>query len=159
MKTYDKAIVKEHEGLELTAYPDPASPKAVAKRKGLPHEGLSGAPWTIGYGHTGADVYEGLTITLAQAETLLERDLRTSEGYVNSLVKVGLTQNQFDALVSFVYNVGGGAFKDSTLLRLLNAGDYTGAADQLLRWNKAQGKVMAGLIKRRQKERELFLRG
>lgn len=141
MRTVNKTIVKESEGLELRAYLCPA--------------GI----WTIGWGHTGTDVYKGLVITLAEAEDLLERDLRTSEGYVNSLVKVKLTQNQFDALVSFVYNVGGGAFKDSTLLRLLNAGDYKGAADQLLRWDKAKGKVLAGLTKRRQKERELFLRG
>jgi len=141
MRTVNKTIVKESEGLELRAYLCPA--------------GI----WTIGWGHTGTDVYKGLVITLAEAEDLLERDLRTSEGYVNSLVKVKLTQNQFDALVSFIYNVGGGAFKGSTLLRLLNAGDYKGAADQLLRWDKAKGKVLAGLTKRRQKERELFLRG
>ena len=115
--------------------------------------------WTIGYGHTGADVREGLTIPLSEAERLLTRDLRTSEWHVNRLVQVKLTQNQFDALVSFVYNVGGDAFAKSTMLRLLNAGDYVGAANQFQRWNKDNGKVVDGLTNRRRKEYELFLRG
>lgn len=162
MKTVNKDIIKESEGLELVAYPDPASPLAIGKRKGLDLiklSSLNGDPWTVGYGHTGPEVKEGYTITKGEAEVLLERDLRASEGFVNSLVKVRLEQNQFDALVSFVYNVGGGAFRDSTLLRLLNAGDFKGAADQFLRWDKAQGKVLSGLTRRRKKERELFLGG
>lgn len=141
MITQNKQAIKTAEGLRLTAYLD------------------TGGVWTIGYGHTGADVREGLTIPLSEAERLLTRDLRVAENYVNGLVKVKLTQNQFDALVSFVYNVGGDAFKESTMLRLLNAGDYEGAANQFPRWNKDNGKVVNGLINRRREERELFLRG
>jgi lysozyme len=140
MITQNKQAIKTAEGLRLTAYKD------------------GGGVWTIGYGHTGADVREGLTIPLSEAERLLTRDLRVAEGHVNEAVKVKLTQNQFDALVSFVYNVGGGAFRSSTLLKLLNAGDYEGAANQLPRWNKDNGKVVNGLTNRRHEERELFLR-
>ena len=140
MITQNKQAIKTAEGLRLTAYKD------------------GGGVWTIGYGHTGSDVREGLTIPLSEAERLLTRDLRVAEGHVNDAVKVKLTQNQFDALVSFVYNVGGGAFRASTLLKLLNAGDYEGAANQLPRWNKDNGKVVDGLTDRRHEERELFLR-
>jgi lysozyme len=139
MITKDKSIIKGHEGLELVAYKD------------------GGGVWTIGYGHTGAEVKVGMLITLAQAEELLTRDLRSSEGHINTSVTVPLTQNQFDALVSFVFNVGGGAFESSTLLKLLNAGNYAGAADQLLRWNKDEGKIVQGLSNRREAERKLFL--
>lgn len=141
MQTQNKQTIKDHEGLRLTAYQD------------------GGGVWTIGYGHTGSDVREGLTIPLSEAERLLTRDLRTAEWHVTRLVQVKLTQNQFDALVSFVYNIGGGAFETSTMLRLLNAGEYEGAANQFLRWNKDNGKVVDGLTNRRRKERELFLRG
>lgn len=141
MQTVNKQTIKDHEGLRLTAYKD------------------GGGVWTIGYGHTGADVREGLTVPLSEAERLLTRDLKTAEGHVNGAVQVKLTQNQFDALVSFVYNVGGEAFRTSTMLRLLNAGDYVGAANQFPRWNKDNGKVVQGLINRRAKERDLFLRG
>jgi lysozyme len=141
MITQNKQTIKDHEGLRLTAYKD------------------GGGVWTIGYGHTGADVREGLTIPLSEAERLLTRDLKTAEGHVNGAVQVKLTQNQFDAIVSFVYNVGGEAFRTSTMLRLLNAGDYVGAANQFPRWNKDNGKVVQGLINRRAKERDLFLRG
>lgn len=140
MITQNKQAIKTAEGLRLTAYLD------------------GGGVWTIGYGHTGADVRGGLTIPLSEAERLLTRDLRVAEGHVNDAVKVKLTQNQFDALVSFVYNVGGGAFRSSTLLKLLNAGDYEGAASQLPRWNKDNGKVVNGLTNRRHEERDLFLR-
>lgn len=141
MQTMNKQVIKDHEGLRLTAYKD------------------GGGVWTIGYGHTGSDVREGLTIPLSEAERLLTRDLRTAEWHVTRLVQVKLTQNQFDALVSFVYNVGGDAFEKSTMLRLLNAGEYEGSANQFLRWNKDNGKVVDGLTNRRRKERELFLKG
>lgn len=141
MKTVNKDIIKESEGLELRAYKCPAD------------------VWTVGWGHTGPDVYEGLVVTLGEAEVLLERDLRASESAINYSVKVMLNQNQFDALVSLVFNIGAGAFKSSTLLKLLNAGDFKGAADQFLRWNKSKGKVLGGLVTRRKKERELFLGG
>jgi lysozyme len=141
MITQNKQAIKTAEGLRLTAYKD------------------GGGVWTIGYGHTGADVREGLTIPLSEAERLLTRDLRVAENHVNGAVQVKLTQNQFDALVSFVYNVGGDAFRKSTLLKKLNAGDYLGAADQFPRWNKDNGKVVDGLTNRRREERALFLRG
>ncbi|MNL10554.1 Lysozyme RrrD [compost metagenome] len=141
MITQNKQAIKTAEGLRLTAYKD------------------GGGVWTIGYGHTGADVREGLTIPLSEAERLLTRDLRVAENHVNGAVKVKLTQNQFDALVSFVYNVGGEAFRSSTMLKKLNTGDYLGAADQFPRWNKDNGKVVDGLTNRRREERELFLRG
>lgn len=136
-------LIKDFEGLRLTAYPDP---------------GTGGDPWTVGYGHTGPGVHPGMTITEAQAEEYLLQDLRTAQDAINRLVLVPLSPAQKDALTSFVFNIGGGkAFANSTLLRKLNARDYKGAADQLLRWDKAGGKVLAGLSRRRRAERELFL--
>jgi lysozyme len=112
--------------------------------------------WTIGVGHTAAaglpHPVAGMVITPAQILQILAQDLTPVENEVNSLVKVPLTQNQFDALVSFVFNVGGGAFSGSTLLRKLNAKDYKGAADQFLVWIK-----QPELLGRRQKERAQFL--
>jgi lysozyme len=130
------------EGCSLHAYPDPAT---------------GGAPWTIGYGHTGPDVKPGMTITQAQADSLLNTDLARAGLVVNSLAHVYLTQNQFDSLSDFVFNVGTTNFRNSTLLRLLNSGDARGAADQFTRWNLANNKVMPGLVKRRAAERDLFL--
>lgn len=111
---------------------------------------------TIGYGHTGIDVQMGLRWTQEQADEALARDVMRFEAGVNEAVTVPLTQNEFDALVCFAFNVGTGAFRSSTLLRLLNAGDYDGAAAQLLRWNKQAGKELAGLTRRRAAERALF---
>lgn len=135
------ALLREFEGLRLEAYPDPAS---------------GGAPWTIGYGHT-RGVQPGDKITRDQAEAYLEQDAAEAEAAVRSLIAVPLTQNQCDALVSFVFNVGAGALQRSTLLRKLNAGDFSGAADEFLRWNNAAGQRMPGLTRRRQAERALFL--
>ncbi|WP_019099941.1 lysozyme [Chromobacterium haemolyticum] len=141
MKTSDAgiALVKSFEGLKLIAYKCPAG------------------VWTIGYGHTGPDVTPGQVITQAQADALLARDLERFEAGVARLVKVPMTQNQFDALVCFSYNLGLGALQGSTLLRLLNAGDYAGAAAQFPRWNKAGGKELPGLTRRRSAEHALFL--
>jgi lysozyme len=135
------ALTKSMEGCRLTAYPDPAS---------------GGAPFTCGYGHTGSDVKPGMTITQAQADAWLEYDLARSAQIVNSLVHVYLNQNQFDALVDLVFNVGAGNFRSSTLLRLVNAGNFPAAADQFARWTLAGGKVLPGLIARRSAERALF---
>lgn len=143
-------LIKDFEGLELEAYPDP---------------GTGGAPWTIGYGHTGPEVKPGLTWTKDQAEQTLRSDLEPFERDVTQLVTVPINQNQFDALVSFCFNVGSDidsddiaeGLGDSTLLKKLNAGDYQGAADEFPKWNRAGGKVMAGLTKRRNAERDLFL--
>lgn len=131
-------LLKTFEGLRLNAYRDPV--------------GI----WTIGYGTT-SGVYPGMRITEAEAEALLKRDLARFERAVEDLVTVPLNDDQFSALVSFVYNVGEGALASSTLLRLLNRGDYRGAADQLLRWNRAGGRELAGLTRRRRAERALFL--
>lgn len=144
MQTVNKEAIKNHEGLRLVAYLD------------------SVGVWTIGYGDTGPDVVKGLVITKEQAENRLSKRLVEFEGYVNRAVKVKLTQNQFDALVSLVYNIGPTNFNSSTLLRKLNAGDYVGAADQFLVWDKGRVKgklvVINGLVNRRKAERELFLR-
>jgi len=118
--------------------------------------------WTIGIGTTvypnGVKVKKGDTCTLDQAKTYFKHDLAKFEKTVNESVVVPLTQNQFDALVSLTYNIGSGAFKNSTLLKLLNKGEYQGAADQFLVWNKADRKVMKGLVRRREAERALFLK-
>jgi len=99
-------------------------------------------------------------ITIVEAEDLLKHEVNEScESTIERLVKVPLQQNQYDALVSFIYNVGASAFGDSTLLRMLNLGDYQGAADQLLRWNIGGGRVLLGLLRRREDERALFLTG
>jgi len=127
----------KHEGLRLKAYKD------------------SGGILTIGFGHTGADVTEGLEITKEKAKELLKKDLSTAIDFLNSL-KLDLTQNQFDALVSFIYNVGTGAFKSSTLLKKIKSKDSS-APDEFLRWNKVKGKEIKGLTTRRSDERELFI--
>lgn len=112
--------------------------------------------WTIGYGHT-KTARRGMKISRKTGETLLSQDLQAFENCINRLVKVPLSQNQFDALVSFVYNVGAGAFSQSTLLRVLNEGNKRAAADQLLRWVHGGGRKLPGLVRRRQAERKLFL--
>ncbi|WP_447283406.1 lysozyme [Escherichia coli] len=145
MQTSDKgiALIKQFEGCKLTAYQD------------------SVGIWTIGYGWTqpvdGKPIRAGMTIKQETAERLLKTGLVSYESDVSRLVKVGLTQGQFDALVSFTYNLGARSLSTSTLLRKLNAEDYAGAADEFLRWNKAGGKVLNGLTRRREAERALFL--
>lgn len=143
METSQKGIdlVKGFEGGVLTAYPDP---------------GTGAEPWTIGHGHT-YGVKKGDVITAATAEQLLHYDLKIPELSIDTNVTVSLNQNQFDALVSFVFNVGSGNFTSSTLLKKLNAGDYAGAADEFLKWVNANGKKLPGLVKRRSAERDLFL--
>ncbi|MGL5950289.1 MAG: lysozyme [Cetobacterium sp.] len=132
-------LIKKFEGLKLTAYRCPA---------GVP---------TIGYGTT-SNVKLGTTITEEKAEDLLKKDLVRFETAVKTVVRVKLNQNQFDALVSFSYNVGTGALQSSTLLKKLNQGDYKGASEEFQKWNRAGGKVLNGLIKRREAEKELFLK-
>lgn len=136
-------LIKKFEGLYLNAYKDPV--------------GI----WTIGYGFTGVKhndgtVKMGQKITKKEAEDLLNRDLNTKYGpAVNRLVTVPLLQREFDALISFNFNTGG--LGKSTLLKKLNAGDKAGAANEFLRWNKAGGKVLRGLTRRRNAERAMFL--
>ncbi|HCS45351.1 MAG TPA: muraminidase, partial [Pseudomonas sp.] len=100
-----------------------------------------------------------MTITTEQAERMLMNDIARFEPELDALVKVPLSKNQWDAMMSFIYNLGGANLGSSTLLNLLNAGDYSAAADQFPRWNKAGGQVLAGLTKRRAAERQMFLGG
>lgn len=139
-KTSDAGInlIKSFEGCVLKAYRCPAG------------------VLTIGYGHT-SGVKDGMVITADEAVVFLKSDLASFEKSVNSLVKVDITQNMFDALVSFTYNCGAGALKKSTLLLLLNSKNYSGAAGEFAKWNKANGKVLAGLTRRRTAERLLFV--
>ena len=143
-------IIKNFEGLRLNAYRD------------------SAGVWTIGYGstryHDGKSVKTGDKLASeTQASALFSNTLAYYEDAVNHLVKVPLNQHQFDALVSFTYNLGTGALQESTLLRKLNANDYSGAADQFLLWDKitdsltGQKKVLDLLTQRRREERALFL--
>lgn len=131
-------LIKRFEGLRLTAYKCPAG------------------VYTIGYGHTNG-VQRGQRCTELQAELWLMDDLREAEQAVDYLTRVPLKDNQRGALVLFVFNVGGGNFAASTLLKKLNAGDYDGAASEFIHWNKGGGKVLPGLTKRRQAEAALFL--
>lgn len=114
--------------------------------------------WTIGYGHT-KTARPGMRITEKQGDDLLRMDMEESEGFVNRFVKVPLSQNEFDALVAFTFNVGGGALQKSTLLSLLNQSNYSAVPAQLDRWNKAGGKVLTGLVRRRRAEGKLFSQG
>lgn len=114
--------------------------------------------WTIGYGHTGGIVQEGLTCTQAQAEVWLRTDVAWAEAEVNRLVRVPLTQGEFDALVDFVFNCGAGNFDHSTLLRLLNGGvDHATIAAEFQKWDHAGGVELPGLLRRRQAEAVEFL--
>ncbi|MBX9596073.1 MAG: glycoside hydrolase family protein [Roseomonas sp.] len=150
LKTSDagKQFLAGFEGVVLKAYPDPAT---------------GGKPWTIGVGHTAAAgkpvVSKGMTITRDQAFEILARDLATFEAWVIKLIKVPLSQVQFDAMVSLCFNIGPGNFTNSSVVRLFNAGKRLDAAAAFTLWNKADGKVMSGLIRRRAAERVLFETG
>jgi len=135
------ALTESFEGCRLTAYQDQA--------------GI----WTIGYGHTGAEVVRGMTITQQQAENFLLADIHVAATCVNNVVVVRLSQEEFDALVDFVFNLGRGRFEGSTLLRDLNTGNFTSAAAQFELWDRAGGAVVAGLLRRRQAEAALFNSG
>ena len=131
------ALIKKFEGCELTAYQ------------------CSAGVWTIGYGHT-KGIEEGMEITQQEAEDMLVEELHEYENYINDNVTAPLSQNQFDAMVSWVYNLGPANLKASTLLKVLNAGDYDGVPTQIKRWNKAGGVTLDGLIRRREAESLLF---
>lgn len=135
------AMIIRFEGMKLEAYPDP---------------GTGGAPWTIGVGHTGG-VKEGDTCTEDQAIDWLREDCQDAESCLDDHCDVELTQNQRDALISFIFNLGCGNFKSSTLLKLLNAGNYDAAAQQFMRWTHAAGRELAGLKTRRELEAKFFL--
>lgn len=130
-------IIKKFEGCKLESYICPAG------------------VWTIGYGTT-KGVVPGMKITKEKAEELLKLDIEKFEKTVLNLVNVDLSQCQFDALVSFTYNLGGGNLSTSTLLKKLNNKDYYGASQEFIKWNKSKGKVLSGLTRRREDERNLF---
>ena len=131
-------LIKEFEGLRLTAY---ACPAGVL---------------TIGYGSTGSHVMPGKSITRAQADALLLKDVARFEAGVSELITKPLTQAQFDALVSFHYNTG--AIARATLTRLHRAGDHARALAEFARWNRAGGRVLKGLVRRRAEEAKLYAR-
>lgn len=138
MKAKDLSLIKGFEGLRLKSYQD------------------SVGVWTIGYGHT-KGVTQGDTITEAKADMFLREDVKDAEDCVNQNVTVSLNQNQFDALVSFVFNLGSGNFTSSTLLRKLNTEDYIGAANEFQKWVYAGGQVLGGLVRRREAETNQFI--
>ena len=131
------SLIKKFEGCELTAYQ------------------CSAGVWTIGYGHT-KGIEEGMEITQQEAEDMLVEELHEYENYINDNVTAPLSQNQFDAMVSWVYNLGPANLKASTLLKVLNAGNYDDVPFQMRRWNKAGGVTLDGLIRRREAEALLF---
>lgn len=136
--SHAEALVQKFEGFCSKAYKCPAG------------------VWTIGYGHT-RGVKQGDIMPKARALEILRRDLQEAGDTVNRLVTVPLTQGQYDALCCFVFNLGARNFRNSTLLRKLNNQDYKGAADEFLRWTKANGRELPGLVKRRKAEKQLFL--
>lgn len=134
-----------------------ATAQADGGCKAYPDPGSGGDPWTIGYGSTGADIRPGTVWTQQQAQARLEQDVHDfAKGIAKALVDAPTEQCEFDAMVSLAYNIGLGAFGGSTLLRLHKAGDNIGAAAQFQRWNRAAGKVMAGLTRRRLAEAALY---
>jgi lysozyme len=132
-------LVKQFEGCRLKAYQD-----------------IVGV-WTIGYGCTGKGIGPGVIWTQDQADEALEERLEVVQSGIENLVTVRISQNQLDALTCLAYNIGLGALAGSTLLRLLNQKKFDEAADQFLRWNKAGGKPVPGLLRRRAAERSLFI--
>ncbi len=133
------AMTKSFEGLSLEAYKDVAG------------------VWTIGYGHTGPALLEGMKISQADADMMLRADLASAVACVNGALQREVTQAQFDALVDFCFNVGRRAFVQSSLLRYVNGGDFAAAALQFLQWVHAGGEVCAGLVRRRKAEAAMFL--
>ena len=131
------ALIKFFEGCELEAYKCPAG------------------VWTIGYGHT-KDVKEGDTINKDEANHLLEEEMIEYESYIDDMVDVELNQSQYDALCAWVYNLGPSNLGSSQLLKVLNEGKYEEVPQQIKRWNKANGEVLTGLIRRREAEALLF---
>jgi lysozyme len=139
------ALIKQSEGCRLTAYPDP---------------GTGNEPLTIGYGHTSAagepKVSRDMVITQQQAEDILRSDLAKYEDAVSAAVAHELTENQFAACVSLCYNIGPGNFAKSSVVRFINQGRMADAADAFALWNRAAGKILPGLVKRRAEEAALF---
>lgn len=135
------SLIKTFEQCRLRAYPDPAT---------------GNDPWTIGWGATGPDVKPGVIWTQDQADKRLATDLELVCNKIMPMIKTPLTDNQFSALVSFAYNLGEGHLHSSALLKLINSGDVTKAANEFPKWDKAAGKEMPGLLRRRLAEQRLF---
>lgn len=131
-------LIKDYEGLRLDAYKCPAD------------------KWTIGYGHT-STAKEGMKITKNKAERLLKGDVKWVKDTIDNSIGVQLNSGQLQAIYSLVYNIGGSAWRKSTLLAKLNAGDYVGAGAEFNRWNKGSGRVLNGLVRRRAAETKLFI--
>jgi lysozyme len=170
------ALIQHFEDCKTKAYPDPGSELGLECRRRriaideydaiVGWDAMDGDPWTIGWGHTGSDVYPGLSCTKDEADRWFDADVFRFVHDVNSLLgATRVTQNEFDALVSFAYNCGSDidsddiaeGLGDSTLLRLLKNGDIGGAANEFPKWNKSNGRVTPGLVRRRAAERAMFL--
>lgn len=132
-------LIKGFEAFRLAAYQD---------RKGV---------WTCGWGHTGPDVVEGTTCTAEQAENWFVADTESAVKGVSNSLTTNVSQQQFDALVSFTFNVGVGAEAHSTMVKLINARDFAGAANEFPKWDHVNGEVDGGLLQRRLAEQDLFL--
>ncbi len=130
-------LIRNFEGCETDAYQD------------------SVGVWTIGYGHT-KGVEEGQTCSFEDAEIMLSQEMEEYEGYINDMVKVDLQQHEFDSLVAWVYNLGPTNLGESTMLKVLNGGQFDRVPDEMKRWNRAGGEVLAGLVRRRQAESLMF---
>ena len=130
-------LIKKFEGCETTAYQD------------------SVGVWTIGFGHT-KGVEEGQTCSIEDAESMLADEMDEYEGYINNMVKVDLQQHEFDALVAWVYNLGPTNLGESTMLKVLNGGQFDRVPDEMNRWTRAGGKILEGLVRRRQAESLMF---
>ena len=130
-------LIKKFEGCETTAYQD------------------SVGVWTIGFGHT-KGVEEGQTCSVEDAESMLADEMDEYEGYINNMVKVDLQQHEFDALVAWVYNLGPTNLGESTMLKVLNGGQFDRVPDEMNRWTRAGGEILEGLVRRRQAESLMF---
>ena len=130
-------LIKKFEGCETTAYQD------------------SVGVWTIGFGHT-KGVEEGQTCSIEDAESMLADEMDEYEGYINDMVKVDLQQHEFDALVAWVYNLGPTNLGESTMLKVLNGGQFDRVPDEMNRWTRAGGEILEGLVRRRQAESLMF---
>jgi lysozyme len=130
-------LIKKFEGCETNAYQD------------------SVGVWTIGFGHT-KGVEEGQTCSIEDAESMLADEMDEYEGYINNMVKVGLQQHEFDSLVAWVYNLGPTNLGESTMLKVLNGGQFDRVPDEMNRWTRAGGEILEGLVRRRQAESLMF---
>ena len=139
---YGEKLIKQFESCKLTAYKADKSEKY----------------YTVGWGHYGADVKKDMKISKETANELFRNDIKCFENIVNSCVKVTITQSMYNSLVSFTYNVGGGAFKNSSLLKYINKKQFKKASNEFKKWNKCGGKVLKGLVRRRKLEQVEFER-